>query len=129
MKVLGKVLCTAIVILGTGCAQTSGYKPIVDTYGDQRYQYINQDAAECEKLASQSSVGKGVATEGVVGALVGGAAGAALGAIVGNPATGAAIGGTVGGIGGATKGGVEADQGYKRIYRNCMRNRGHRVFD
>ena len=124
-----KVLLLGVVLFATGCAQTTGYRPVVDTYGDQRYQYINQDAEQCQQLASESSVGKGVATEGLTGAFIGGATGAALGAIVGNPATGAAIGGTVGGLGGATKGGVEADQTYKRIYRNCMRNRGHRVLD
>lgn len=124
-----KLVLLIITLMAVGCAQTTGYRPVVDAYGDHRYQYINQDAAECQQLASESSVGKGVATEGLTGALIGGALGAATGAIVGNPATGAALGGTIGGLGGATKGGVEADQSYKRIYRNCMRNRGHRVLD
>jgi len=118
-----------LALLATGCASTTGYRPVVDTYGDRNAYRLNQDASECQQLANESSVGKGVATEGLTGALIGGALGAATGAIVGNPATGAALGGTIGGIGGATKGGIEADQTYKRIYRNCMHNRGHNVLD
>lgn len=125
---MNKIYIIFFVLL-TGCAQTTGYKPVVDTYGDNRIQYIDYDMQDCQRIASQSSVAKGVAIDGLTGAVIGGATGAALGAIIGNPATGAAIGGTVGGIGGASKGGFEADANYKKIYRNCMRNRGHRILD
>jgi uncharacterized membrane protein YebE (DUF533 family) len=124
-----KIALLIITLVMVGCAQTTGYRPTIDAYGDQRYQYINQDAADCEAIAGQSSVGKGIATDGFVGALVGAAGGAALGAVIGNPATGAAIGAAAGGIGGGAKGGIEADQTYKRIFRNCMQNRGHRTLN
>jgi len=124
-----KQLYILLLPLAVGCAHSTHYQPVVDTYGDPRAYYLNQDASECEHLAKQASVSKGVATEGLTGALIGGAAGAALGAVIGDPATGAAIGGAAGGIGGAAKGGIQADETYKRIFRNCMRNRGHRVLD
>lgn len=122
------LIATAIVLLA-GCAQTTGYKPVIDTYGDQRTMYLQQDLAECKQIANQSSVAKGIAADGLTGALIGGAGGAAMGALFGNPATGAAAGATVLGLGGAAKGGFEANDTYKRIYRNCLRNRGHRVLD
>ena len=115
---------TVIVLLSTGCAQVSGYRPVIDTYNDPRAVYLPQDDAQCKQLATDnSSIGSGIAGDGLTGALIGGAGGAALGAIIGNPATGAAIGGTIGGLGGASKGGFEANETYKRIYRNCMRLR------
>jgi hypothetical protein len=127
--IYNKIVVIALLFL-VGCAQTTGYRPVVDTYNDPRAAYLNQDAAQCEQIAKDNSgVGRGVATDGLTGALIGGATGAALGAVIGNPATGAAIGGTIGGLGGATKGGVEADQSYKRIFKNCLRGRGHNVLD
>ncbi len=124
------VLLIVVSIVTVGCSSMSGYTPVVDPYTSRNPAYIQQDMAQCEALAKQtSSVGKDTLIQGGTGALIGGAAGAALGAIAGNPATGAAIGGTVGGIGGASKGGIEADERYKRVYRNCMRNRGHSVLD
>lgn len=125
-----KQLYILFFILLAGCAQTSGYRPVIDTYGDPRAMFLQQDAQECEMIAKQNSgVGKGIATDGITGALIGGAGGAALGAIFGNPAVGAAAGGTIGGIGGAAKGGFQADETYKRIFRNCMRHRSHYVLD
>ena len=123
-----QILIIALLAI-TGCAQTTGYRPVIDTYGDQRTMYLQQDLAECKQIANQSSVAKGIAADGLTGALIGGAGGAALGALIGNPATGAAAGATVLGISGAAKGGIEANDTYKRIYRNCLRNRGHRVLD
>jgi len=121
---------TLFFILLTGCAQTSGYRPVIDTYGDNRAPFLQQDAQECEIIAKQNaSVGKDTLIQGGTGALIGGATGAAMGAIFGNPAVGAAAGGAIGGIGGAAKGGFQADETYKRIFRNCMRNRQHRVLD
>lgn len=129
-KMFDKAVMVAALLVMSGCASVSGYHPVYDVYGDQRAAYLQQDNAQCEAIAKQnSSVGRGVATDGLTGALIGGAGGAALGAIVGNPATGAAIGGTIGGLGGAAKGGFQADETYKRIFRSCMRNRGHHVLD
>ena len=127
---MNKVLSLAAVLVLAGCASAGGYAPVVDTYNDPNAYRVQQDYAQCESIAKQnSSVGKDTLVQGGTGALIGGATGAALGAIIGNPATGAAIGGTVGGIGGAAKGGIEADERYKRIFRQCMRNRGHQVLD
>lgn len=127
---LDKVAVIAAITLIAGCAQTSGYRPVVDPYSDSRSSFLQQDIGQCEQLAKDnSSVGRGIATDGITGALLGGAGGAAIGALMGNPATGAALGGTIGGLGGAAKGGFQSDETYKRVFRNCMRNRGHNVLD
>ena len=124
------VLIIAIVALLSGCSSISGYTPVVDTYGDRNAANLQYDMAQCEAIAKQtSSVGSNSLQQGGVGALIGGAGGAALGAIVGNPALGAAAGATVGGIGGAAKGGFESDAQYKRVFNNCLRNRGHAVLN
>lgn len=126
-----RIFAPIIVLTGlAGCASVTGYQPVFDTYADPRAAYLQQDTVQCEQIAkANAGVGKSVATDGLTGALIGGAAGAALGAVIGNPATGAAIGGAAGGIGGAAKGGIMADEGYKRIFRNCMRQRGHVPLD
>ncbi|RWZ87203.1 MAG: hypothetical protein EO766_11775 [Hydrotalea sp. AMD] len=117
-------------ILLVGCASMTGYSPVVDPYSDRNAMNLNRDYAQCEAIAKQSSsVGKDLLVQGGTGALIGGATGAALGAIFGNPAVGAAAGGTIGGLGGASKGGFEADERYKRVFRNCLRSRGHSVLD
>lgn len=127
---LDKIAIVFAVAAISGCAQTSGYRPVVDPYADARAPYLQQDAVQCEQIAKENaSVGKDTLVQGGTGALIGGATGAAMGAIFGNPAVGAAAGGAIGGIGGAAKGGFQADETYKRIFRNCMRNRGHSVLD
>lgn len=130
MKVLDKVAIIAVVLFSTGCAQTTGYKPVIDPYADPRVQFLQQDMAQCEQIAKENSgVGKGIATDGLTGALIGGASGAIGGAFLGDPAVGAAVGGAAGGLIGMTKGGFQADETYKRVYRNCLRNRGHFPLD
>jgi uncharacterized membrane protein YebE (DUF533 family) len=125
-----KVLTVMGILFISGCAQTTGYKPVVDSYGDPRAMYLQQDMMDCEYLASQNAgVGKNVMTDGLAGGLIGGAAGAAIGAVVGNPGAGAALGAAAGGVGGMAKGGIMGDETYKRIYRNCLRQRGHRPLD
>lgn len=120
----------ASVLLLSGCASVSGYSPVVDPYSDRNAYNLSRDYAECEAIAKQSSsVGKDLLIQGGTGALIGGATGAAMGAIFGNPAVGAAAGGALGGLGGASKGGFEADERYKRVFRNCLRSRGHSVLD
>jgi|688.fasta_scaffold35268_16 outer membrane lipoprotein SlyB len=127
------LLITAIVAAVTtlsGCASVTNYRPVVDTYGDPRAAFLSQDSYECEQLASENSgAAKGAATDGLAGALLGGAAGAVGGAFLGNPGMGAAVGASAGALGGVAKGAIEGDETYKRIYRNCMRGRGHRVLD
>ncbi|MDD5229030.1 MAG: hypothetical protein PHD53_09510 [Methylococcales bacterium] len=124
---------TSIFFIGTlllsGCYSQGGWTPTVDSYNDKNAQYINQDMADCERLAGQASGGtaKETAIGAGVGGLVGGAAGAAIGAFTGNPAAGAAMGAAAGGFGGAAKQGFSAEESYKRAYSGCMRNRGHNV--
>ncbi|MGR8940675.1 MAG: glycine zipper family protein [Gammaproteobacteria bacterium] len=125
------VLCTAVIgsVLLTGCYSYGGWKPTVDPYNDPNAYRINQDMAECDQLARQASGGttKETAIGAGTGALIGAAGGAVVGAFTGNPATGAAIGAAAGGFGGGAKQGFSAEEDFKRAYKNCMRNRGHRV--
>lgn len=118
-----------IVLLLTGCASVTNYKPILDTYNDPRSHYINIDLQQCTKIAEQVSVAKDTVTYGLAGGLAGGAGGAAIGAVVGNPAVGAAVGAAGTGIVSGTYGAFQADERYKRVLRSCMRNRGHQVLD
>ncbi len=130
MKYNALLLGTIVATLASGCAQTTGYKPVVDTFGDPRAVYLNQDSYECQQLASDNAGSvKGAATDGLAGALLGGAAGAVGGAFLGNPGMGAAVGASAGALGGIAKGAIEGDDTYKRIYRNCMMHRGHAVVD
>lgn len=119
----------AILLLLTGCASVTNYKPILDTYNDPRSHYINIDMQQCSVIANQVSVAKDTATYGLAGGLAGGAGGAAVGAVVGNPAIGAAVGAAGVGIVSGTYGAFQADEKYKRVLRSCMRNRGHIVLD
>lgn len=120
------------VLLLAGCASQKGWTPAVDPYGDTRAEFIPQDKTECRDLALQASQGGGVAkgAEGALGgAALGATAGVLLGAITGSPGAGAATGAIIGGIGGAVLQGPEAESQYKRVFTNCMRNRGHRVLN
>lgn len=120
------------VLLLAGCASQRGWTPAVDPYGDTRAEFILQDKAECRELALQASQGGGAARGAggaVGGAALGATAGALLGALSGAPGKGAATGAAIGGIGGAVLQGPEAEDQYKRVFTNCMRNRGHRVLN
>jgi outer membrane lipoprotein SlyB len=138
-----------ILISLTGCAQYGSYRPTIDygsypvqrisyngnnyppqyNYPRQAYRNPQQDDMECQHIASQSTnTISDTLNSGGVTALGGAAAGAALGAILGNPGKGAAIG-SVAGIGGALYGANNANNQYKRIYSNCLRNRGYNVLD
>lgn len=126
-------LTTSIVLVGgvllSACASQTGWTPTVDTYNDPNAYRINQDMAECQQLASQSSGGTGKETlkGAAVGGLIGAAGGAIVGAFTGNPGQGAAIGAAAGGFGGGAKEGFSAEDRYKNAYNNCMSQRGHRV--
>jgi outer membrane lipoprotein SlyB len=124
-----KKLFIITLLFLSGCASITNYKPIVDTYDDPRASFLVQDTQECEQIAKQVSVEKDVLSYGATGALVGGAGGAAYGALFGNPAIGAAAGAIGSSIASATYGGFQADERYKRVYRNCLRGRGHKVLD
>jgi uncharacterized protein YcfJ len=127
MKVVMMMIAVFVI---SGCAQTTGYRPVIDVRSDPRAQYVGIDDQECQRLASDNAgAGKGALVDGGVGALAGGAIGAVAGAFAGNPAIGAAIGASAGGIGGVAKGAYQGDENYKRIYKNCMRGRGHTPLD
>jgi uncharacterized membrane protein len=120
------VLCCA---LGIGCASRSSWTPTVDTYGDNRAQYLTQDMEDCRALAQRAAGGavEQTAKGAAIGGAIGAAAGAVIGAIVGAPGQGAAIGATLGGVGGGTRRAADSDADFRRAYSNCLRERGHRV--
>lgn len=124
--------------------------PIVDQYGNPAcqqptYQQQQQqpqsqyqgpqnsaqrDSVECQQLARNSaSTGTEAVKGGVTGAALGAATGAIIGAFTGSAGTGAALGAATGAVCGGAYSGINADEQYKRAYKNCMRNRGHNVID
>lgn len=108
-----------------GCASMSGWKPIVDPRQDQHPETTQRDMAECKALADQASdVTKEVAMGAGVGAVSGAAGGAAVGAIAGSAATGAAAGAILAVPAGLWEG-YQANEDFKRAFKNCMRQRGH----
>lgn len=133
MKFLPTILCSFLLMtaLGvSGCASYSGYKPVLDPKNDPHPENVEMDLEECGKIAEEAAdtvedAGKGTVVGGAIGAVTG----AVIGAITGDAGRGATVGAAIGGSGGAVKGGISADEKYKRVYRNCMRNRGHTVLD
>lgn len=135
-KLLGSI-AVALPILLTACADSGGMQNFgaptaaVDPANDPNAYRLQQDMYECRQIAEQGSGGtlmsgaKGAA----IGGLVGAAGGAAIGAIAGSPGTGAAIGATAGALGGGAQQGYSAHSDKNRIYKNCLRNRGHNVLD
>lgn len=117
-------------LLVVGCAQTTGWRPTVDTYNDRNAYRLDQDMHECQQLATNAASSfKETATGAAVGGLIGAAGGAAIGAVTGNAGKGAAIGAAAGGIGGGAKQGIGSDDSYKNAYRSCLRQRGHTVLN
>ncbi len=119
----------ASTLLTTACATQTGWRPTVDAYNAPNAHRLEQDFAECERLAKQASGGTALETVkgAAVGGLLGAAGGAAIGALTGSPGTGAAIGAAAGGIGGGAKQGISAEGGFKNAFNNCMVGRGHKV--
>ncbi len=113
----------------TGCVSQSTWSPVVDTYGDARAQYVAQDTEQCRALAMQASgsTTRQTAEGSLFGGLLGAAAGAAIGAAAGSPGMGAAIGAAAGGIGTGAVRGIQTQHTFKRVFNQCMRNRGHNV--
>jgi outer membrane lipoprotein SlyB len=127
---------TSVIILASGllfsaCAAQSGWTPAIDTYGDKNSANIHQDKIECDVLAKDSSsdTGEEVGKGALIGGALGAAAGATIGAAIGNAGKGAAIGAAVGGIGGGGIMGWNTSASYKKIFRSCMKNRGHTVLN
>ncbi|MCK4493000.1 MAG: hypothetical protein KAU26_03035 [Methylococcales bacterium] len=140
IKLSIKTLSLSVLLL-SGCAQQSGWKPTVDTSGSQNAHLLNQDMSECSQLAKQSAgdtIEKSAIGTGV-GAVVGAGTGAAVGAGTGamrddrtaakDASTGAMIGGAVGAVAGGVHQGLESDSQYKKAFADCLRHRGHRVLE
>ncbi|GAB6139516.1 hypothetical protein JCM14076_02450 [Methylosoma difficile] len=113
--------------LATGCASMSGWHPIIDPRMDQHPETAQRDMVECKSLAEQASdLTKEVAMGAGVGAVTGAAGGAAVGAVAGSAATGAAVGSILAIPAGLWEG-YQANEDFKRAFKNCMRQRGHTV--
>jgi outer membrane lipoprotein SlyB len=117
------------VMLLTGCVSQTTWSPVVDTYGDARAQYVTRDMEECRALAMQASgsTTRRTVEGGAIGGLLGAAAGAAIGAAAGSPGMGAAVGAAAGGMGTGIVRGLQTQSTFKRVFDQCMRNRGHNV--
>ena len=127
-KIIAIVLISVFGLVG--CASQGGYTPTVDSANDPNAANLTKDENECRTIAKNSSkTGKETLKGAAVGGLLGAAAGAAIGAAVGSPGRGAAIGAAAGGIGGGAKKGLGAEKSFKKVFRNCMENRGHTVLD
>lgn len=125
------IIAMATALVCTGCASRGGYRPVVDTHGSPVAQDLSKDEAECRVLAEQASRGteKETAKGAVTGAAIGAAAGAVIGAAAGSPGTGAAVGAAAGGAGGGLLSGLTAEERFKKAFKECLRNRGHKVLD
>ncbi|MBD9363690.1 glycine zipper family protein [Methylomonas fluvii] len=122
-KYFGSMLLLAT--LTSGCASMSGWHPIIDPRLDQQPQTTQRDMVECKSLAEQASdITKEIGMGAGVGAVTGAAGGAAVGAIAGSAATGAA-GGAILAIPAGLWEGYKANEGFKRAFKTCMRQRGH----
>lgn len=114
-------------ILASGCASVSGWRPIVDPRIDEHPETVQRDMVECKSLAEQASdVTKEISMGAGVGAVTGAATGAAAGAIAGSAATGAAAGAILAIPAGLWEG-YQANEDFKRSFKTCMRQRGHKL--
>ncbi len=127
------------VALLLGCAQQSGYAPLVDIRDDPNANYLSRDLQECQQLAEQAAgntateIISGASFSAIIAAMLGAAIGAVNGVFSGHAGSGAVIGGATGAISGAIGGaigqGFEADAHYRQAYKNCLIGRGHRVLE
>lgn len=112
------------------CVSQDSWTPTIDAANDPRADQLAKDEAECRALA-KGGAGSGdqVAQGAVQGAAVGAVAGAVIGAIVGDPGAGAAIGAASGATSGGTSMARDSNADFKRIFSNCLRERGHPVLN
>ena len=112
------------------CVSQDSWTPTIDAANDPNPDAIAKDEAECRELAkSGAGSAKQTATGAAEGAAVGALAGAVLGAIAGDAGTGAAIGATSGATSGGTSMARDSNADFKRIFSNCLRERGHTVLN
>ena len=115
---------------GLACVSQDSWTPTIDAANDPRASELAQDEAECRELEKTGAgSGKQVGAGAAEGAVVGAVAGAVIGAIVGDPGAGAAIGATSGAASGGTSMARDSNQDFKRIFSNCLRERGHPVLN
>ena len=125
MKMNNVLTLLVLSALATGCASMSGWRPIIDPRLDKHPETVQRDTVECKALADQASdITKEVGMGAAVGAVTGAAGGAAVGAVAGSAATGAA-GGAILAIPAGLWEGYQANEGFKRSFKVCMRQRGH----
>ena len=119
---------SALLILSaltTGCASSSGWRPVVDPRMDKNPDTVQRDMFECKTLADQASdITKEVGMGAAVGAVTGAATGAAVGAVAGSAGAGAA-GGAILAIPAGLWEGYQANENFKLAFKRCMRQRGH----
>lgn len=126
-------ISSALLLLFFGfaaCVSQDSWTPVVDTANDPNDDRLASDEKACRQLAKKGAhtakqTGEGAVEGGAVGTL----AGAAVGAILGVPGEGAAIGATMGGTSGGTKMARDSNADFKRIFSNCLRERGHPVLN
>ena len=112
--------------LATGCASTSGWRPVVDPRMDKSPDTVQRDMFECKTLADQASdITKEVGMGPAVGAVTGAAGGAAVGAVAGSAAAAGAAGGAILAIPAGLWEGYQANENFKLAFKRCMRQRGH----
>lgn len=129
MRKLAWILALQLALAAGAAAQM--WTPTIDTYGNERAQYVSRDLVECRGLAEQAtgSTGGQAARGAVRGGAVGAAGGAAMGAIFGNAGRGAAIGAVAGGVTRGVGQGSASEAQFRRAFSNCMRARGHNVLN
>ena len=112
------------------CVSQNSWTPVVDTQNDPHADRLAQDEEECRELAKKGAGSTKQVAEGAAeGAAVGILAGAALGAIGGDAGLGAAGGGTAGVVSGGTTMARDSNADFKRIFTNCLHERGHPVLN
>ncbi|MGI2257849.1 glycine zipper family protein [Shewanella sp. GXUN23E] len=118
-----------VILVTSGCAYNQ--KPVVDMTGVDTAQY-QQDFEYCQQFASQVDKGESMRTASANGAAVGGVSGGVWGAMEdgGEGAlTGALAGVAVGALSGAMEGAVSAKDAQARVLRQCLLQKGYRVYD
>lgn len=109
------------------------YTPVIDPRSvdtDEKEGKYYRDQAECRNIAKQSNPqAQGVAKDTAIGAGVGAGTGALIGVITGDAGKGALLGTVIGGVAGGARGVQQTEQGYERVYRNCMTGRGWNVLN
>ncbi len=121
-----------LLAVATGaCTNRNTWRPTIDPYNDPNAERLGIDEAQCRQLANQGAGGTGseAAKQGVTSGLLGAATGAAIGAIFGDAGAGAATGAAAGVFGGSARGAGQSDADFKRMFSNCMRQRGHNVLN